>query len=993
VIPGMNFLPESLRPTVANYWQSLLENPDYKSSGLQKILDSDADFKIELFKVWAASEFIAHCTISNPEILIHVFQNRAETERDYPELLSAQLAPLYSQSFAEAAEKLKRLLRKIHRSEFIMVLWRDICGHWDMFETCRQMSRLADAHLQRCLDLLHHWSIAEWGQPTAENREQSMVVIGMGKLGAHELNVSSDIDLIFTYPEAGETRFTNSASTRSDPISNHQFFTRLGQRLIDAMDSRTEHGFVFRMDMRLRPYGSEGALALSFDAMEDYYQNQGRDWERYAMIKARVVAGDRQQGNSLLGRLKPFVYRKYLDFAMFESLRDMKRQINKQARRGKLTSDIKLGTGGIREAEFVVQALQLVHGGKDRQLQHPSIKITLQALVSGEYLPAESAEELLSAYIYLRNLEHKLQALANLQTQRLPDTAMHQYRIAFAMGHKSWEELQQTLTLKRSAVYEQFRDVLRTDEEPTEQKQSSKDWIPVWKMELPALELEKLLEQEGFENARASLEIIQLFRQDKKFVLLPAESRRRLNAFMPAMLDAVAESPLPSLCLERVMPLVSAVSRRTAYLVLLLENPGALQQLVRYCTASPLISDYLTRFPVLLDELLHVLDVPPEKSSLSHELNMQLLRIDEDNFEQQLECLRYFKQSHLLQVAAAEVTGKMPLMKVSDYLTFTAEVILDAVVSMSWQHLVRRHGFPVHNDGSFGEPGFAVVAYGKLGGLELSYNSDLDLVFLHRAALAEDTVTSGSQRKINSREFYTRLAQRIMLMLGTYTMSGKLYEVDMRLRPSGASGLMVSSLESFVEYQQDKAWTWEHQALVRARAITGNKELSNRFMEIRGKILSQVRDKAVLASEVVSMRERMRKELSSKSTSAAEKTAFALKQGVGGIVDIEFLVQFLVLAYSHRCAGLYTYTDNYRILEAASECNLLDKKDMQILIDAYLEMRAMSHQADLRQSELTTDNPMLKSHKKAVAELWDRTLTALLRESSTPQETDATSRH
>ncbi len=640
------------------------------------------------------------------------------------------------------------------------------------------MSELADAALQVSLEILELWSGQEWGRDSMADNRQKFVVLGMGKLGAHELNVSSDIDLIFSFSRVGQEEGADTGA-----LTDQQYFTRLGQRLIDVIDTTTSEGFVFRVDMRLRPYGSEGALVASFDAMEDYYQNQGRDWERYALIKARVVAGDRDAGEELLERLKPFVYRRYLDFAMFESLRNMKSQINKQARRGPMAGDIKLGPGGIREVEFTVQALQLVYGGRDKSLRSPSLIRTLDNLVAGGYLPAEVAEELKTSYWYLRNLEHKLQAFANQQTQSLPTGALQQLRIAFAMGHDDWDELLETLGHIRQSVSAHFRDVLGTEEEVATTRHQGDDWAPFWRQELTGEDALAMLEQNNFEDPRGSLELILEFRRTKKFLTLPAESRERFNVFMPVLIDAVAESEKPSVCLGRVMLLVDAVSRRTSYLILLLENPQALEQLVQYCTASPLIAESLSRYPILLDELLNVLDKPPDKLRLADELKMQLLRIDEENFEEELDCLRYFKQSHHLQVAAAEVSGKMHLMKVSDYLTYIAEVILDAVLTLSWQYLVDKYGFPVHTDGKYGKPGFGIIGYGKLGGLELSYSSDLDLVFLHQAALEEDTVVSEGQTPLNSRAFYIKLAQRIILMLGTYTMSGKPYEADMRYVP------------------------------------------------------------------------------------------------------------------------------------------------------------------------------------------------------------------
>ena len=966
---GAQGLPDQLQEIVSRFWQRLAEHPDFENKGLSQLFFDNKKFSQETARVWAASDFVANAILSNPDLLSGIYSRRESEITNYQERLESALGSLKDDDYKTGFEQLKSRLRYFYRLEFILIIWRDICGYTNVHEVCNQMSELADASLQVTLDLLHCWGTKQWGQPMADGKTQSMVVIGMGKLGARELNVSSDIDLIFAYQSVGNTEPTGNDV---EPLTNQQFFTRLGQRLIDALDSTTEQGFVFRMDMRLRPYGSEGALVLNFDAMEDYYQNQGRDWERYAFIKARIVAGNISQGKQLLKRLKPFVYRRYLDFAMFESLRDMKSQIDKQARRGKQLTDIKLGPGGIREVEFIIQALQLVYGGRDSSLQQPSIVQAFANLVQGGYLPESAAGDLLSAYEFLRNLEHRLQALANQQTQSLPTNPQQQLRIAIAMGCQDWDELLDALNQKRSVVSEHFRDVLRTEDESDEAKQQADDWAPLWNLEITGDDALQMLVKAGFEDADGSLERIQQFRKNKKWLILGEQSRNRLNIFMPVLLDAVSGSDKPSLCLSRVMPLVEAVSRRTAYLVLLLENPQALKQLVLYCTQSPLISEYLSKYPVLLDELLHVLNEPPDKRSLADELNAQLIRIDEENFEEQLNCLRYFKQAHLLQVIAAEVSGEMPLMKVSDYLTFTAEVILDAVLALSWQHLVSRHGYPVHTDGKYGEPEFAIVGYGKLGGIELSYNSDLDLVFLHQGSLDKDTVVTGAQKSINSRAFYIKMAQRIITILGTYTMSGELYEVDMRLRPSGDSGLLVSSIESFLEYQQEKAWTWEHQALVRARGVVGNAPLLEKFLQVRKQILSRQRDIGTLAEEVITMRERMRKELTSKSSSSLDKISFEIKQGKGGIVDIEFLVQYLVLAHSHRYEELLSYTDNFRILEVARECQLLHEDDMNTLIKAYLGFRSATHQIALQTEEGLPSLEKLRQLQSSVTAIWDK---------------------
>jgi len=975
-VEGVDTLPQPLTAIIDTYWQRLTESSAYADSSLDDLLSRDQSFRAELISVWAASEFVAQAVLNNPTLLPEIHSSRMTSHADsYREVLREQLRELHSLDYKSGLQQLKQKLRIAHRKEFVQIIWRDICGYTDVHETCRNISRLAEASLQEALSVLNQWSISEWGAPQNEGQAQEMIVIGMGKLGATELNISSDIDLVFAFTEAGQTTGTAAAV---EPISNQQFFVRLGQRLIDVIDTITPDGFVFRVDMRLRPYGTEGALAISFDAMESYYQNQGRDWERYALVKAKVVAGDLDRGEEFLNKLKPFIYRRYLDFSMLESLRGMKTQINKQARQDRLANDIKLGPGGIREAEFTVQVLQLIYGGRDTSLQQQAIVKALENLVAGEYLPYQDAREVQTAYEFLRNLENKLQSFSNQQTQNLPADTLHRKRIAMAMGYDHWDELVQELDQQRNVISQHFNEILGVGKESGKTRDVGVDWVALWQLEFDADQARKYLQQQGFEDPDATYKVILDLHKDRKFLTLPAQSRERMDIFMPVLLEATSRSNHPSLCVRRVMPLIAAVLRRTAYLVLLLENPQAMEQLVFYCTASPFISDYLARFPVLLDELLSVLEKPPEKSTLADELKLQLLRVEKSNYEDELECLRYFKQSHSLQVVAAEVSGNMPLMKVSDYLTYIAEVILDAVLSLAWEFLVAKHGFPVHEDGDFGEPGFAIIGYGKLGGLELNYGSDLDLVFIHRADLEKDTVVSEGQQSINSRSFYIKLAQRIITTLGTHTMSGKLYEVDMRLRPSGESGLLVSSLASFSDYQANKAWTWEHQALVRARGIVGDAALLSDFTRVRKEILSQSRNLSDVAQEITSMRERMRKELSPPSSSAADKFTFELKQGAGGIVDIEFMVQFFVLAYAHQYPNLLAYTDNYRILEVARECQLIDETELTALINAYLDFRGVSHKFSILDPGDVKASSEMDEQRRFVRLTWDKVFQPLL---------------
>lgn len=961
------------------YWERLIENESAQgiaeSERLSTLLATDVHFYSELQKVWSASDYVANLCVQDPTLLVDL-KRQGELERSYKMDFSAELRErikiLESVDAEEQEATLKRILRTYQQRQMLRIIWRDVCNKADVAEVCADISALADAALNCALDVLHEQCVAEWGMPIGRHtgQEQGMIVIGMGKLGAYELNLSSDIDLIFAFPEGGETR-----KDEGEGIANQQFFTRLGQRLIDALDTVTCDGFVFRVDMRLRPYGSEGALICSFAAMENYYQSQGRDWERYALIKARIVAGDFYRGKELLAQLRPFVYRRYLDFSAFEALRSMKMQINKQVRRKNLDEDIKLGQGGIREVEFIVQALQLVHGGRDKRLQESSLYKAMAVLVECEYLPEDTVTQLKNAYAFLRSLEHKLQGLSNKQTQMLVKGEIDRHRVALAMDFATWEEMLTQLNQHRLRVRKHFSEVICNDDDEDQDDSLSVEesaWGSLWRQEMTESEAQERLSAQGFEDAADTCKLIDEFRKGRTFMVLEGESRQRFDRFMPVLLDAVAQIDTPSLAFRRVMTLIDAVSRRTAYLVLMLENRHALREVVQLCTASPFVTEFLSKHPVLLDELLDGIDEPPVKSVLQEELAQQLLRIDPDNFEEQMECLRYFKLSHTLQVAAAQITGRLTVMKVSDYLTFTAEAVLEQVLALAWDFLVRKHGYPINTHGTHGQMDFLVLGFGKLGGIELSYVSDLDLVFLHSGALGEDTIVIEGQRSINSREFYTRLAQRVIMMLGTYTMSGKLYEIDMRLRPSGESGLLVSSMEAFASYERGEAWTWEHQALVRARAVAGNAALHKEFDDLRADILAKSRDLDALRKDVVSMRKRMRDEFAKKPASERSKRSFIIKNSQGGIVDIEFIVQYLVLAHCREYPSLLTYPDNVRILEAALQSEIITQREWQQLTEAYLALRSALHQFALAQSELGELPEELLEMQNTVVPIWER---------------------
>ncbi|OMH28005.1 bifunctional [glutamate--ammonia ligase]-adenylyl-L-tyrosine phosphorylase/[glutamate--ammonia-ligase] adenylyltransferase [Motiliproteus sp. MSK22-1] len=975
--PVLDSIPSSLKDAVERHWQNFVEAADEKV--LNQLNNQPVTFWQQLSHVWACSDFVAgQCTL-HPLWLTGLLDDLQQSYA--PGHLHLSLRQQLSETETEL--QLHSQLRKFRNREMIRIIWRDLNREAPLEETTRDLSELADACTDQALQWLYRWACGNWGTPYSRGslpgiagdamadaqpvRPQQMVILGMGKLGAQELNLSSDIDLIFAFPENGETQ----GGKRS--LDNQTFFNRLGQKLIQALDNNTADGFVFRVDMRLRPYGQSGILAPCFAAMEEYYQDQGRDWERYAMIKARVVAGDQQMGAQLLETLRPFVYRKYLDFSAFDSLRKMKEMINREVRRKNLQGNVKLGSGGIREVEFIAQAFQLIRGGRDSRLQQRELRKILKLLPDAVGMPVQAADELLQAYRFLRNSEHAIQAFADQQTQELPIDEVGQIRLAFAMGFDDWKRFLTHLNQQRQRVEHHFSEVIApVQEAPLGQQQSI--WQPFWSEELEGEDALAFLQQQGHEEPAEALRLIDNLRNNRKVEVMQQIGRERLDNLMPLLLERVAQCEMPTRTLERVLRLVESVLRRSAYFVLLIENPGALAQLVKLCSSSSWFADTLSKQPILLDELIDVQSLysPPDKKALQDELRQQLLRIPEEDTEQLMEVLRYFKNAHVLRVAAAEISGALPLMKVSDYLTFIAEVVLEGALDIAWRMLTEKHGTPQREPGVCCDPDFIVVGYGKVGGIELSYGSDLDLVFIHDGAV---NLPTDGPKPIDCQVFFTRLGQRIIHILNTATTSGQLYEVDMRLRPSGNSGLLVSSLKAFRDYQLKEAWTWEHQALVRARVVAGCSGLAERFEQVRAEVLCQQREEAKLRQEVLDMRLKMREHLGSKSpTKEGEPGVFHLKQDSGGIVDIEFLVQYFALAFAADKPELITYTDNIRILDAVEQTDLLPQEQAELLREAYKSYRSVGHHLALQEKSSLINDQEMKELREAVAKIWDSVL-------------------
>ncbi|WP_444928752.1 bifunctional [glutamate--ammonia ligase]-adenylyl-L-tyrosine phosphorylase/[glutamate--ammonia-ligase] adenylyltransferase [Microbulbifer sp. SSSA002] len=939
--------PAPIRSQLQSLWRDWSEGAEAALVLEVEGLLADLSLAQGVARSFMGSEFFYQQCCRRPELLRDLLLNRD---------LGLALPAIESD---EALDLQLRLLRNRATAE---VIFRDFAGQWEIPRVCLRLSELAELSIRTAMHWHHGKLVERYGEPRSRAGEaQSMVVLGMGKLGAGELNLSSDIDLIFAYPEPGYTDGDKS-------LENQQFFQKLGQRLIKSLDAINSDGFVFRVDMRLRPYGDSGPLVSHFAALEDYYQTQGREWERYAMVKARPVAGGEAFAEELMELLRPFTYRRYIDFSAIDALREMKALIQRQVRARGLTDNIKLGRGGIRELEFIAQAFQLIRGGREPALRERSLLKLLPLLERDGHVEPGVAGKLTDCYLLLRRVEHALQAYRDQQTQALPPEAEAREKLAFALGRDNWAQLERELIAVRALVEREFDTVIAPPEELATPS-VAEEWQGLWAScgdEAANEENLHCLAGAGFLPQQQALEHLKELCQSAMVVALPASSRARLDQFMPTLLAAAGLQDDPLLVLTRVLPLVRSVLRRSAYLVLINENPPVLNQLVRLCSASPWIAEQLARHPILLDELLDSrrLLAPATAADIANELRLELLRIDPEDLELQMEALRYFKQSQSLRIAAQEVSGALPLMKVSDSLTWLAEAILQQSLQLAWAQMVDKYGVPA--GASAEDMRFAIIAYGKLGGLELGHGSDLDIVFVHDAEAMQ--VTDG-KTSIDNLSFFTRLAQRLIHILQTRTLSGPLYEVDTRLRPSGNSGLLVTSMAAFDKYQRESAWTWEHQALVRARPVAGSTRLSESFQQLRTKLLCQSRKSDKLRDEVVEMRNKMRAHLDK-----SNDKKFDLKHGEGGIVDIEFMVQYAALAWAKTSPSIVRYTDNIRILESLIDAGLMPAQQAGHLIDAYKAYRSEGHRLALQQRPGIVSDDHFTAERKTVQTNWQQLL-------------------
>lgn len=872
-------------------------------------------------------------------------------------------------------------LRHLRTLLMMRWIWQDALQAISLEQLTDELSEFADGCIAFAKDYTYQQLIKQYGEPTFTNAQgniqiDDMAIMAMGKLGAQELNLSSDIDLIFVHQARGETNGHKANGTRS--IDNKRFMTRLGQGIIKLLDNKTADGFVFRVDMRLRPWGDGSDLAIHLSALQKYFSLHGRAWERFAWLKARVVGHiDQPFYDELQALIKPFVFRYYVDYSAFSALREMKSLIQNQVAQREDLDNIKLGAGGIRDIEFIVQAFQLIYGGRHPQLQIKSCLEAMQVLSELRYLETSTYEQLQAAYRFLRRLEHGIQAINDQQTQRLPHDSQWQHNLAITLGFDNWEALLSTLNQHRNNVNVPFERMVTERQVPT---QEETDNGPERLDKQIARLYQVLTEDNG--------KLLQDFWQSKMVANLSEEARERLDDAYPVIVHALLahqeQQQLANTALPRLIALLEAICRRSIYLVMIAENPNATIELIPMLSASPWIAKELAQYPVLLDSFLqqryrHL----PDKLELRDILRQQLLRVEPNDEEELLSVLRLFKKNQVLAVAASDVLAERPIMKVSDSLTYIAEVVLEAALERAFAELVKRYGYPIGQDGdpvTEADCGFAIIGYGKLGGLELSYASDLDLVFLHK--IKEQGMTTG-EKSVSGMKFAARLVQKLMNYLNTQTRDGRAYEIDMRLRPSGNAGMMVVSCHAFETYQFEKAWSWEHQALVRARAICGDRRVTAQFCEIRREVLALPRTIEQVRSEVTSMRIKMQKHL---GTSQWQQQAgkFHLKQDAGGIIDIEFLAQFAVLAYSHEYPSLTKWSDNVRIFEEVASLGIWEQQVCQDLTDAYLRIRAATHQLALSEQSLLVDESLWKETRAFLQAQWQHLMGVDLTETTLP---------
>ncbi len=950
--------------------------PDNEVSKFQKELDALQlrldnkslliQFKDELFKVWYASPFIRRVCVSQPNWLESLLSNdelqKNFTLDEYITLLKEAVINI------DSVEALQKKLRQMRVAAFARIAWRDLQGYADVQQTLSDVSFFAEACVEETLQWCFKWQQSKVKNNNfIENLSQNIVIFALGKLGGAELNFSSDIDIVFAYSE--ELAQAPSHVGQQHEGEAAEFNLKVVQLFIKVLSEQTQDGFVFRVDTRLRPFGDSGTLIPSFQSIDQYFQSHGRDWERYAWVKARVVAGSRKVGGQFLADVIPFVYRRYLDYGAIQSLREMKLLIDAKASQEIAKENLKIGVGGIREIEFIVQMLQLIYGGKDSSIRARSTIKALQQLQIQGFLSEQWFQVLTAVYLFLRKAENNLQLREDQQEHCLPVDNRHQYHYAYLMGARDWQTFHAEYKKNTQAVNAIYRSLLH-DDMLEGQEVKADGFENVW-LQLEDKEYCLNVLQEHFaDDSQHIYKQLSLFSQSSLVLKLVPIGRTRLDRFMPLFMRQLLQFDEPVVVFNRFMNILKNIVQRSTYISLLLENEHKLEALFMLIHASPWISQFLATCPLLLDELLCVDESyqPPDIFEMQAQLELGLANIDGE-LEAYMEGLREFKHSQAIQIAAADIIENYPIMKVSDHLSWLAEVCLNSAVEFAHGELVEQYGEPnCELKGIDFAPEVLIVEYGKLGGLELGYGSDLDIVFLHNS-VGENCETKGRgdelSHKTHNDIFFTRLVQKVIHILSTVSVGGKVFDIDLRLRPHGESGPVITSMRAYEHYLMNDAWLWEHQALVRARAITKSKILDDEFIRIRRKLLCQIRNTDEVRTSIRDMRNKMLD-----SNPVKHAGGFDIKKDVGGLIDIEFIVQFLVLSNASDQPQICEHTDNIRILDACEDMGVLDCKVVSDLKEIYLKYRKHLHRLSLRLLPEIVDESVFRDERSVVQKYW-----------------------
>ena len=889
--------------------------------------------------VCGSSPFLVNLMYKNPDTLRWLFlENGIELSRSSGEMLTAAEALVDESTDFPALQK---LLRCFKRAEILRIASRDLNGLAPLEEVTYELSNLATAALQVACNVCRRCLIREYGSPLMKtengSREAEFTVIGMGKLGGSELNFSSDIDIIYFYEsDKGETAgVENGNASRRGVVSLHTFFNKLGELISKALSQVTEDGFVFRVDVGLRPEGKSGDMAVSLRSAEIYYESWGQSWERTAMLKARPVAGSLDLGEQLLKTLQPFVYRKYLDYNLIEDMMQMKQKIDAslaRSREGEI--NLKLGRGGIREIEFFIQTLQLVYAGKNPKLRERNSLRALDTLLTARLISEDDHRKLREAYRFLRSTEHRIQVVQERQTHNLPTKPDKILALARRCGYlraNGLERFHEVLEEHRKNVAVIYGTLFHSRDEKLQQGMNQEILVFLDHKADPELLKEMLAERHFTYVDRAYENLVSLRRGPEKGNLT-GRYRRILEKIAPLLLMEVFESPDPDMALTNLERFLSAVATRSSYYALLAENRETIKLLVSLFGMSEFLSKILINHPELLDSLVARSHTSTIKSREAMLAELDALLEQSDYFEDHLDILRRYRNEEFLRIGLNDIHGQLGQSEITAQLSLLGEVCLAASFRLAVAEL-RRFGRPLYRiDGRDVEASLLIIAMGKLGGGDLNYHSDLDIIFVY-----DHQGNTDGEKQISNHEYFAKLAQKIISILTLQTREGYVYKIDTRLRPSGNAGPLVTSMESFLEYHSKEAQIWERQALTKARVVLGDQRLAVQLHDIiRQKVYGSSIDFEGRA-EIHRLRMRMENEL------AREKDgSYNIKTGRGGMVDVEFAVQYLQLLEGHRFPELCT-SSTVVALKEISTLALLPERDSEILLTGYKFLRKLEN--------------------------------------------------